>query len=71
MQLTGIKQMCIIQVYSPRSEYDNEEVEQMYEEINTMIKQNKRQDRRMSTQRRIIMGRFMSWRRKQKRGHTS
>ena len=41
VQLTGNKQMCVIQVYAPTSEYDDEEVKQMYEEINTAIEESK------------------------------
>ena len=38
IQLTGNTEMCIIQVYAPTSDYDDSVVEEMYEDINKIMK---------------------------------
>ncbi|XP_072023339.1 uncharacterized protein [Amphiura filiformis] len=41
VQLTGNKQLCVIQVYAPTSDYDDEIVEELYEEVNKAIEDSK------------------------------
>ena len=41
IHLTGSKQMCVIQVYAPTSEYADEVVEQIYDKINMDIEESK------------------------------
>ncbi|XP_072048567.1 craniofacial development protein 2-like [Amphiura filiformis] len=41
VQLTGNKQLCVIQVYTPTSDYDDEKVEELYEEVNKAIEDSK------------------------------
>ncbi|XP_072051533.1 uncharacterized protein [Amphiura filiformis] len=41
VQLTGNKQLCVIQVYAPTSDYDDEKVEELYEEVNKAIEDSK------------------------------
>ncbi|XP_072017024.1 craniofacial development protein 2-like [Amphiura filiformis] len=41
VQLTGNKQLCVIQVHAPISDYDDEKVEELYEEVNKAIEDSK------------------------------
>lgn len=41
LQLTDKDQICIIQVYAPTSDYDDEAVEAYYEDVNKAIEGNK------------------------------
>jgi endonuclease/exonuclease/phosphatase family metal-dependent hydrolase len=41
VQLTSNKQMCVIQVYAPTTDYEDSEVEEFYEDIDRAIKENK------------------------------
>ncbi|XP_072041805.1 craniofacial development protein 2-like [Amphiura filiformis] len=41
VQLTGNKQLCVIQVYAPTSDYDDEKVEELYGEVNKAIEDSK------------------------------
>lgn len=41
IHLTGDKQLCIIQVYAPTSQYDDEVVEEVYEDVSKVMEESK------------------------------